>query len=203
MNSPGKKSILKKAIYKLGKTRTEEVNSRIKSINRRLANRDLTKARFTLVEPYHPQSLGHLKRNGLLFNPNKGGNCSGYATRIATAVFGKQYTRGAAWELAALNEVSYRKPKNAIEISKQRLLRLIRKNVIRPGTIIGIYYPNSPQNIKGRENTHVMTYAGEGQFWHNYGGPRAISIDSIYSKTNKEGERVFFPVIVINPKRTK
>jgi len=201
MGTPIKKSLVKKIVYQLGKTRTEEINPRIKNINLRLANRSFDKARFALVESYHPQSISHFRRNGLVFNPNKGGNCCGYATRIAGSVFGAQYTKGAAWELAALNEVSYRKPKNATEITKQKLLRLIRKKVIKPGTILGIHYPKSDQNRRGREITHVMVYAGEGYFWHNYDGPRAISIESIYSKANEEGEKLFHPVIVINPKK--
>jgi len=201
MNSQGRKSLLKRTIYKIGKARTEDVNPRIKAINRKLANRAIDKARFALLEPYHPTSITHFKNNGLLFNPNKGGNCSAYVTRIAKATFGKQYAKGAAWELAALNEVSYRKPKNAKEITKARLERLIRKQIIKPGTIVGVHYPHSELNRAGREITHVMVYAGEGQFWHNFGGPRAITLDSIYAKTNEEGKRLFFPVIVINPKK--
>jgi hypothetical protein len=46
-----------------------------------------------------------------------------------------------------------------------------------------------------------MIYSGNRVFWHNFFGPNSISVDEIFSVVDKKaGERMFFPVVVIEPK---
>lgn len=139
-----------------------------------------------------------------VFNPNKAGNCSAYATRIAETFFGKSFVRADAWELGLRNRIvskaAFDRKTRKGGFSKQRLAGLIKSKKITPGTIIGVFYPNSVHNKPGRAFTHVMVFVGKNTFWHNYSGPKKISLDEIFSVVNKKGERLFFPVQLIEPK---
>jgi hypothetical protein len=84
-------------------------------------------------------------------------------------------------------------------LAKEKLAAMIRQGKISPGTIIGVFYTASLNNRPGRPFTHMMVYAGNNLFWHNFFGPKTISLEEIYS-TAKKGKRIFYPVMVCEPK---
>ncbi|MCX6800593.1 MAG: hypothetical protein NTZ73_00175 [Candidatus Diapherotrites archaeon] len=77
----------------------------------------------------------------------------------------------------------------------------IKAGTISPGTVIGTRYTDSQiQRDNPRlEFTHVILYAGNGEFWHNLHGLKKISIGEIYS--SKDGKRTLYPLVVFAPKK--
>ncbi|MFA5358053.1 MAG: hypothetical protein WC308_03995 [archaeon] len=151
-------------------------------------------------------------RESAVYNPNKKGQCAGYARRIAEKYFGKKYKGANAWDFAKANRVTFRRNfvgvSEASGISKGEMLSLIRKGIISPGTIIGAHYPESflQKLHPEREFTHVLVFVGFAgkkrtpifwDVWDKDNKPRKISLEQIYS--GKIKDRVIYPLTVIEP----
>lgn len=135
-------------------------------------------------------------------NPNTPGNCSGYAGRVAL-LFGKRFVISDAWDMPKRNRVVARAgfDRGALEggFSQGELEKMIREGKISKGTIIGIYYPDSPNNRPERPFTHMLVFVGDSNFWHNLHGPNSITVAELFSTTSKNGGRAFFPVVALEP----
>ena len=91
---------------------------------------------------------------------NEPGKCSGYATRAAKQLFGLTYLREDAWNLRYRNKVPQNSNNGEINV-----------RIIRPGSILGLEYPDSRENTEGRKNrdmrgnvrlyTHIGLYLGQ------------------------------------------
>ncbi|MBN1941239.1 MAG: hypothetical protein JW772_03595 [Candidatus Diapherotrites archaeon] len=137
---------------------------------------------------------------------NKPDWCSAYATRAAKIVFGLNYTRGHAWKLAELpgNTLVQRNArKKKIGWERQRVELSSLANALKPGRLLGIYFPLSPHNRPSRPYTHVGVYMGKwnGKHWvmHNVRGPRLEPLESVTSLRGGKG----LIIDVIQPARKK
>lgn len=186
----------------------------VRLINAGIAAQNRASARVITVAKKVPIELryGRLRRGqNPVFNPNAPGMCSAYATRVAEKLFGWRYVKAPAWDLPAKNRVVYRagaySATKRVAFSKKKFRELLREGKITKGTIIGVFFTKSRHNRADRPFTHTMVYVGmQGNkhiFWHNFGGPKAISLDEIYSAVDKQGNRIFYPVMVINPKEQR
>lgn len=97
------------------------------------------------------------------FNPIKlgAGNCSGYARRVAEEMFGKKYSFANAWDRRYKDRV-------VCEVEDNDDLRgLADGGVLKPGMLVGVFYPRSHYNdvkdMKGHpvKYTHMVVYIGE------------------------------------------
>ncbi|MFA4855385.1 MAG: hypothetical protein WC634_02225 [archaeon] len=150
---------------------------------------------------YHRLLQGQVQQ--VVFNPNKPGNSSGYAV-MAAKRFGKNYALADAWDLPLKNRVVASsvvdRAKCSGGFSKDSFEKMISDGTISPGTIIGVYCPDSKNNRPGKQFTHMLVFAGKGVFWHNNSrGPKVISLEEIFSSMNNKGQREFLPVSVIAP----
>ena len=95
-------------------------------------------------------------------------HCSEYSQRAAKEIYGKNYSRGNAWDLGKNNQIVQ-------EIKEtDDLIALADSGILKPGMIIGTYNPGSSVNRKGRKYTHVVTYIGKNEdnqpeFIHQWG----------------------------------
>lgn len=207
----GKRSWAKKAIVAAGitvalaagthfglKAHVGRLNAEIAASN---AARSATAAKeFPLDLSYRKLSRG--KFFDVINNPNKPGNCSGYSLRVA-AMFGKKFVFADAWDMGKKNRVVAQsvvdRAKRRGGFSKADFEKMISEGKISLGTIIGVYYPDSSNNRWDRGFTHMMVFVGKDQFWHNFRGPNAISLEEIFFSVNSKGQRKFLPVVVIEP----
>jgi hypothetical protein len=192
------KATLLRGVSSVADAYTKHLNRGITRKNEELA-RD-KKATHAPIEKRKIQSVGGIFKVGVVYNPNRPGRCAAYATRIAANNFGKKYVRANAWELPQKNRVTFETKLEKGGISADGLRVLIGRKAITPGTIIGVYNRASPSNRPDRAFTHVLVYVGEETFWHNWGGPRKITIDKLFSIKVHRGERQFVPLVVIEPK---
>lgn len=154
----------------------------------------------------NPRNTNFLDSKKAVFDSNVGGNCSAYAVRIAKKYFNKNFVKADAWDLMKKNKATFFKPVNLNEkkfgLTKKNIELLIEKKEITPGSIIGVYFPQSTFLVESRPFTHVIVYVGkingEHVFWHNFGGPRKITLEELFGEVG--GKRVFYPTVVINPK---
>lgn len=196
--------MIKRTLNAIGKIQTNLTNSKIKRINNKNKKKGI-KLIYAQAEQKPVKSVLKAIKNGLMLNPNKPEYCAAYATRIAKQLFNKEYIRAHAWELSLKNKLIYESKFNPTtlkgELLKRQLRIFIKRRIIKPGTIIGVYYPESGHNHTQRKVTHAMLYVGEEKFWHNYYGPKIITLKEIYTAKEK-GKRVLYPVQVIEPKQT-
>jgi len=184
------------------------IKARVNSLNQGIVEmnnqRSALVAKEVPVELHYGRALRG-KLRSIIYNPNEAGRCAAYTSRAAQLFFGKNYVSADAWNMPKANRVVFQVPfdRKALSggISRQRLAGLIESRTITPGTIIGVFYPQSPNNRADRQFTHMMIYAGDNVFWHNFLGPKAVSLEEIYSAKDKAGNRMFFPVSVIEPAR--
>ncbi|MDD3086138.1 MAG: hypothetical protein PHD80_03500 [Candidatus ainarchaeum sp.] len=196
--------MLKRTLQTIGRIQTRLINSKIKRTNAKNKKKGVELV-YAQAEQLPVKNIFRSIKNGLVLNPNKPEYCAAYATRIAKQLFKKEFVRAHAWELAYKNRVTYESrfnPKTLKgELTKRQLNLFIEREVIKPGTILGVYYPQSGYNHTQRRVTHAMLYIGEGKFWHNFYGPKIIALQEIYS-TKEKGKRVLYPVQIIEPKGT-
>ena len=194
--------MIKRTLSAIGKMRTKQVNKKIRKINARNKKKGVELV-YAQAEQRQAKRIKQALKNGLVLNPNKAEYCSAYATRIAKQIFQKEYVKAHAWELAQKNKLVYESKFNPKtlkgEVSERLLRTLIKKRIIKPGTILGVYYPESGHNQTQRKVTHAMLYVGEGKFWHNFYGPKVVTLGEIYT-TKEKGKRVLYPVQVIEAK---
>lgn len=108
-------------------------------------------------------------RTGELVDPNAPRQCSMYATRAARIIFGKIFIRGHAWDLADRNKIIKRFVQDlgqGMLVKENPSIRKVEK-YLRPGHLVGLFLPNSPQNNITRIYTHVVLYLGysSGRHW--------------------------------------
>ncbi len=128
-------------------------------------------------------------REGKTRDFNNGGNCAGYAVRVAKIIFDLDYERGHAWDLAKKNgNVLVQRFASQMQNSRKRHgadLKEIGQHLL-PGMLVGIYFPWSVNNKPDRPYTHIALYLGffEGKHWimHNVHGPRFDSLEGITTK---------------------
>lgn len=129
-------------------------------------------------------------------NANYPGYCAAYAKDIARQVSKKRYPLGNAWDLPKRTRVTasldFHKTKKGFE--QKEIEKMISTNTLTPGTIMGLYYPQSPNNRTNRQFTHVMVYLGEKRFAGNVKGPEIKTLEQIYK------EKKMFPVCIMEPK---
>jgi hypothetical protein len=196
-----KSIMLRKWMNAIGKFQAKTINKAVDRLNPRRKLRG--KAPLMHAEPALPSSIKELFTRGFAINPNQGGKCSAYATRVAKDVFGKQYVYAPAWKLASENKLVFESkfdPQTLRgEIAPNELREMIKSEKLKPGMMLGLFYPESKHNHVQRRVTHIMVYAGDGTFWHNYGGIRKTGFLQIYYE-KEEGKRVLYPVQVIDAK---
>lgn len=193
--------MIRRMIGAIGKAQAKVTNKVIDKLNPRREKKG--KAPLVHAEIAPPSSIKDLFTRGFAINPNQGGKCSAYATRIAEQKFGRKYTYAPAWKLANENrlvvESRFDPQTQRGEIGPNQLKSLIRRGILKPGMLLGIYYPESKHNKVQRRVTHIMVYAGDETFWHNYGGINKIKLQQIYFE-KEEGKRVLYPIQVIEAK---
>lgn len=149
-------------------------------------------------------------KDGKVFDFNKGGWCSAFATRAAEKIFGLLYERANAWLLADRNSLVWSALKKEPNIKGYFLPDTSLSDFerfLRPGRILGVFYGwshnNAEARLKGRPYTHAMLYLGKfkGNYWvvHNVGGPR---ID-ILEKALNVGKTPGIVADIIQPKNQK
>ena len=86
--------------------------------------------------------------------------CAAYATRVARDKFGKKFIYSNAWDMRYNN-------KRIMEIkNNSQINKAIKKGVLLPGMIVGIYYPQSKYLRKKDKTgnpvkyTHLAVYVG-------------------------------------------
>ncbi len=186
------------------------LGARVNKLNAEIALRNA--ARPTAIAKEFPVDLSYGKIfrgkfSSVINNPNKPGNCSGYSLRVA-ARFGKTFVFADAWDMGKKNSVVARaifdRKKIAGGFSKEDFSKMLRNGTVSKGTIVGVFYRDSKNNLPNREFTHIVVYAGKDSvgkdiFWHNFHGPNSLSLEELFSAKNKSGERIFFPLAVIEP----
>jgi len=193
--------MIRKMVHNLGKTQAKVTNKVIDKLN--VGREKRKRALLMHAEAAPPSSIKELLKRGFAINPNQSGNCSAYATRVAEKMFGRKYEYAPAWKLASKNKLIYESrfdPQTQRgEIGPNILKSIIKRGILKPGMMLGLYYPESKHNKVQRRVTHIMVYAGDETFWHNYGGINKIKLLQIYFE-KEEGKRVLYPVQVIEAK---
>ncbi len=134
-----------------------------------------------------------------IFGYMKPGNCAGYARRATRGAFGWEYDGADAWNLRYAHATIDCAGLGEEEIFQQ----------VKPGFLLGIYYPNSrenstPENHKVdargnlRKYTHAVMYNGgnsEGKrtILHNFGGPRIDELDAFLKQYHCVIKEVILP----------
>ncbi|MDD5162854.1 MAG: hypothetical protein PHD95_01455 [Candidatus ainarchaeum sp.] len=136
-------------------------------------------------------------RKGRTKDFNKDGNCAGYAVRVAKIIFGLDYEKGHAWDLAKWNHLSLRLAtktgwgSSRIERPVVPLEKI--ENHLVPGCLLGIYLPWSPEQISHprRLYTHTVLYLGKrnGTHWvmHNMKGPVFQPLEELLDQGKTKG----------------
>ncbi len=195
--------MIRKVVGALGRTQAKVTNKLIDKLNVRRERKK--RALLVHAEAAPPSSIANMLSRGFAINPNQSGNCSAYATRVTEKFFGRKYEYAPAWKLASKNKLvveSHFDPQTQRgEIGPSQLRSLIKRGILKPGMMLGLYYPESKHNKIQRKVTHIMIYTGDETFWHNYGGINSIKLLQIYFE-KEEGKRALYPVQVIDAKET-
>jgi hypothetical protein len=100
-----------------------------------------------------------------VYNPVKliPGSCSGYARRAAEHIFGKKFSVSDAWDRKYKDRTI-----GQIEANDE-LIKLEKEGILKPGMIVGVFYPKSSYNdeldMEGKKvsYTHNLVYLGTGK----------------------------------------
>lgn len=194
--------MIRRIVGAIGKAQAKVTNQIIDKLNERRTKKG--KAYLMHAEAAIP-SIKTLFTRGFAINPNKGGYCSAYATRVAKELFKKEYEYAPAWKLASKNKLvidsHFDVSTQRGEIGPSQLHSLIKREILKPGMLLGVFFPESRHNQVQRRVTHMMIYMGDNMFWHNYGGINKISLTRIYTEKEK-GKRIFYPVQIIDANST-
>jgi hypothetical protein len=113
--------------------------------------------------------LQHLSTHPITKGYTRPGFCSGFAVSAANLLYGVNYNRGDAWELAAKNSSSPFDPSK-----------------LKEGCILGINLPNSAQLKPGRKYAHVALYLGNDIIVHNFiTGPKTTQSEGTGLRLDK------------------
>ncbi len=88
----------------------------------------------------------------------KSGRCAQFVREAAEHLYDMRYKRGHAWEMAERNRSVWRRVEGG------------RRPELRPGQILGLFFPDTEERPKGREYTHMALYTGNGTIVHNFLG---------------------------------
>ena len=201
----------KRAGAKISKSRAAKA-ARIDWIKMEERGQKVIKGRKSQV-PIVPLGKG---RNGTVHNYNLPGKCSGFATRIARRIFGLNYIKGDAWKLALVNKSVkkfWRLKKGRFEYQPVNVRELVDSGILKPGMLIGVYFPPSRHNKHvleearhGRAHpyTHVMVFLGQ---WgtdymviHNIEGPAIEPMEQALMNYSKRPSQI---AEIIAPKPRK
>lgn len=123
------------------------------------------------------------------------GMCSRYVRKAALDVFGIQYPSADAWDMR--NSLNI----DEIKVNSEKLIQLAKDGTLKPGMILGIYYPKSHYNVRaekaGAGYTHLGIYLGKDNeklyFADKFGKltRTKISLDELVSKGLEPRELLF------------
>lgn len=194
--------MIRRIVRNLGKAQANVTNKIIDELN--VKRKEQKRALLMHAEVSAP-SLKSILTRGFALNPNRAGHSSEYVTKVAKSMFGKQYELAPEWKLASKNKLvvdsHFDINNHRGEIGPSQLRSLIKRGILKPGMLLGIFYPENRRKNVPRKVTHILIYIGEETFWHNYGGINKISLTQVYNE-KEEGKRVFYPVQVIDAKET-
>jgi hypothetical protein len=98
----------------------------------------------------HPQKIA-VPSKPIVMEGLKTSQCALYARTLAERLFGLRYAKGHAWEYPLSNRAVW---------WRQNPTDTTFYNRLKPGQIVGLFYPKSTENQPGRAFTHVALVVG-------------------------------------------
>ncbi|PIN93907.1 hypothetical protein COU54_01185 [Candidatus Pacearchaeota archaeon CG10_big_fil_rev_8_21_14_0_10_31_24] len=129
------------------------------------------------------------------FDEVPAGYCARYARLVAESLFEEKFVPENAWNLRYSNKV-------VKDLDRNNLANLIRDGEIKPGMILGIYNPNSLNNLRSDKSgrkikySHVGLYLGTNSFGEGLVAHQYIKDTKVESISDLELEGLILKEVI-------